>query len=591
MRSGSSTATRMAPSSWMSIPSRRSSFMAMAGCPRSNPGGRTTPNRGPEGRRIPRSDRTNRTADPGQSGLVSSSATWRPRPPHGVSMVDPRKTSKTTRLGNWPVPLLCLLLAVQIMVTVGAGRTDDLSWFDPLIDVRAMVLEDHVGDPDQKLMQEAAINAMLETLDDPYTVWIPPRMEGDFNKQMRGSYVGIGAEIDLEHDRLRIVSPLAESPALEAGVRAGDVVLSIDGTDTLGLGTDECIELLMGEEGDPVEVVVRHTDGEVETLTIIRRRIETRSVRGMRRSGSGWDHMLDSDEGIAYIRLTQFTERSIDEMRETLAELEAAGTRGLVLDLRFNGGGTLDGAIDVADLFLDRGVIVSVRDRDGGGRSWTADDDTDDRDWPMVVLVNDGSASASEIVSGALQSMGRAKVLGERTFGKGSVQEVRMLPDDHGILKMTTARYYLPDGRNLDRHSEAEVWGVDPDPGFLIDLDPADYTKLVEKRRMFEPIGGTGEDAGEEPRFDDAAWIRDALEDPQLAAALTALRTRLDGEEWPRVGGDPSIDIIREGELKAQRDYRDRLAEELATVERKIRDLETGETPESDAEAETGSEP
>ena len=509
-------------------------------------------------------------------------------------MVDPRKTSKkTTRLGNWPVPLLCLLLAVQIMVTVGAGRMDDLSWFDPLIDVRAMVLKDHVGDPDQDLMQEAAITAMLETLDDPYTVWIPPRMEGDFNKQMRGSYVGIGAEIDLEHDRLRIISPLADSPALDAGVRAGDVVLSIDEVDTLGLSTDECIELLMGEEGDPVEVVVRHTDGEVEPLTIIRRRIETRSVRGLRRDGSGWDHMLDPEEGIAYIRLTQFTERSIDEMRETLAELEAEGTRGLVLDLRFNGGGTLDGAIDIADLFLERGVIVSVKDRDGEGRSWTADNDEDDRDWPMVVLVNDGSASASEIVSGALQSLGRAKVLGERTFGKGSVQEVRMLPDDHGILKMTTARYYLPDGRNLDRHSEAEVWGVDPDPGFLIDLDPSEYSKIVEKRRLFEPIGGTSvweEESGEEPRFDDAEWIRESLEDPQLAAAMDALKARLDGQEWPKVGGDPSNEIVREGELKAQRSYRERLQEELATVEQKIRDLESGQAPESDPEAETGSD-
>ncbi len=496
--------------------------------------------------------------------------------------------SKNYRLGAWSVPLLCLLLGVQIMVTVGAGRGDDLSWFDPLIDVRAMVLEDHVGAPDPKAMQEAAITAMLETLDDPYTVWIPPRMEGDFNKQMRGSYVGIGAEIDLLEDRLRIVSPLDDSPSLDAGVRAGDVVLSIDGVDTLGIGTDRCIELLMGEEGDPVEVVVRHTDDEVETLTIIRRRIETRSVRGLRRDGEGWDHMLDPDSGIAYVRLTQFTERSIDEMRKTLENLDAGGTRALVLDLRFNGGGTLDGAIDVADLFLDRGVIVSVRDRDGLGRSWTADDDADDRDWPMVVLVNDASASASEIVSGALQSLGRAKVLGERTFGKGSVQEVRMLPDDQGILKMTTARYFLPDGRNLDRHSEAEVWGVDPDPGYLIDLEPEEYSTLVEKRRAYEPIGVT-RDSGGQPRFDDPEWIRESLEDPQLAAAMTALQARLDDQPWPRVGGDPSTDQVRAGELKTQQAYRDRLRKELESIERKILELESGETPE--VEAESGSEP
>ena len=495
----------------------------------------------------------------------------------------PTRPRQATRFGNWPIPLLCLLLGVQILLTIGAGRRDDLSWFDPIIDIRAMVLEDHVGEPDSGLMQQAAIDAMLETLDDPYTVWIPARLENDFDKQMRGTYVGIGAEIDLEADRLRIISPLEDSPALEAGLRAGDVVLSIDGTDTLGLGTDECIELLMGEEGVPVQLVVRRRDGAEDEVTVVRRRIETRSVRGLRRDGTGWDHVLDDGRDIGYIRLTQFTDRSIDEMKAALDALDEAGARGLVLDLRFNGGGTLDGAIDIADLFLEEGSIVSVRDRDGRGRSWSAGQDADDRDWPMVVLVNDGSASASEIVSGALQSLGRAKVLGERTFGKGSVQEVRMLPGDGGILKMTTARYYLPDGRSLDRHSDAEVWGVDPDPGFLIDLGPDEYSEIVERRREFEPIGGPGEDAS----FDDPAWIRDSMKDPQLAAALEALQARLDGEDWPRVGGDPSAAQVRGSEIVAQRAYRDRLLQELASVDEKLAELESGNDADDSVEPGT----
>lgn len=501
-------------------------------------------------------------------------------------MPTPPSRPSTTRFGFWPVPLLCVLLAAQIALSFGAGRADDLSWFDPLIDIRAMVMEDHVGDPDPKAMQEAAIGAMLETLDDPYTVWIPPRMEREFDKQMRGSYVGIGAEIDLEHDRLRIVTPLEDSPSLDAGVRAGDIVLEIDGTDTLGLDTEDCIELLMGEEGDPVDVLVRHLDGEEETLTIVRRRIETRSVRGMQREGSGWNHFLDPERGMGYIRLTQFTDRSIEEMRSALESLRAAGARGLILDLRFNGGGTLDGAIDIADLFLDRGVIVTVKDREGQGRSWTADDDEDDLEWPMVVLVNDGSASASEIVSGALQSLGRAKVLGERTFGKGSVQEVRSLPGDQGILKMTTARYYLPDGRNLDRHGEAEVWGVDPDPGYLIDLDTDEYADLVSKRRVYETIDGESDDDRTPPRFDDPEWIESTLNDPQLAAAVTALRAKIEGKDWPRVGEDPSPEAVLAGELKTQTAYRDRLREELASVEERIEELESSpadDEPEPDA--------
>ncbi len=484
-----------------------------------------------------------------------------------------------TRFGNWPVPVLCGLLAVQILVTIGAGRRDDLAWFDPIVDVRSMVLEDFVGEPDAAKMQEAAISGMLETLDDPYTVWIPPRLEQDFDKQMRGSYVGIGAEIEVVDDRLRIISPLEDSPSLDAGVRAGDVVLEIDGTDTLGLSSQDCIDLLIGVEGTPVTMKVRHVDGTEESLEVVRRRIETRSVKGIRRAGEGWDHVLDPDQGIGYIRLTQFTERTIEEMREALDALDAAGAKAIILDLRFNGGGTLDGAIDVADLFLDRGVIVSVRDRDGEGRKWTATADADDHLIPIVVLVNDGSASASEIVAGALQDNGRAKILGERSFGKGSVQEVRPLPDDRGTLKMTTARYYLPNGRNLDRRGDEEIWGVDPDPGFVIDLENADYAKIIENRRRYEPIND-GTDRLE-AKFDDPAWIEQEIADPQLAAALRTLQSKLSSGEWLSVGGDPGSDAVLASELLDQIAYRTRLLDELKKTSARIEELDESDEVES----------
>ncbi len=487
-------------------------------------------------------------------------------------MKDASRSRTTPRLGSWAVPVLCVLLLVQILVTLGAGRRDDLSWFDPLIDVRAMVLEDHVGEPDVAKMQEAAISGMLETLDDPYTVWIPPRLESDFDKQMRGSYVGIGAEIEIVDDRLRIVSPLEDSPALEAGVRAGDVVLAIDDTDTLGLDSEACIALLMGVEGTPVRIAVRHADGTEAVLEVVRRRIETRSVKGIRRDGEGWDHVLDPGLGIGYVRLTQFTDRTIEEMREAIDAMDADGVKALVLDLRFNGGGTLDGAIDVADLFLERGVIVSVRDRQGDGRRWTATRDDDDHLLPMVILVNDGSASASEIVAGALQDNDRAKILGERTFGKGSVQEVRPLPDDQGTLKMTTARYYLPNGRNLDKRGDAEVWGVDPDPGFLIDLDTEAYRNLVLNRRRYEPIVASGD--AEEARFDDPDWIDEELEDPQLAAAMRTLKSKLETDSWLVVGADPGAEAIASSELRDQVAYRTRLLEELAKTDGRILELD-----------------
>jgi carboxyl-terminal processing protease len=499
----------------------------------------------------------------------------------GTPMPDPERPRPITRFGNWPVPVLCGLLAIQILVTIGAGRRDDLAWFDPIVDVRAMVLEDFVGEPDTAKMQEAAISGMLETLDDPYTVWIPPRLEKDFDKQMRGSYVGIGAEIEVVDDRLRIISPLEDSPSLDAGIRAGDVVLDIDETDTLGLSSQECIDLLIGVEGTPVTMLVRHLDGTEESLTVIRRQIETRSVKGIRRAGEGWDHMLDPNDGIGYIRLTQFTERTIEEMREALDGLDAAGTKAIILDLRFNGGGTLDGAIDVADLFLDRGVIVSVRDRNGDGRKWTATADADDHLIPIVVLVNDGSASASEIVAGALQDNNRAKILGERSFGKGSVQEVRPLPGDRGTLKMTTARYYLPNGRNLDRRGDDEIWGVDPDPGFVIDLDNAGYTRLVENRRRYEPI--TDETDRLDARFDDPTWIEQEIEDPQLAAALRTLQSKLTTGEWLKVGGDPGSDAVLASELLDQIAYRTRLLDELTKTTARIAELDESGAVEASA--------
>lgn len=497
-----------------------------------------------------------------------------------------KSRNSLTRWGNWPIPILCVLLLGQMVFTFGASHRDDLEWFDPLIDVRGMVLEDFVEQPDPEKMRNAAISSMLETLDDPYTIWIPPADEEDFEKQMRGSYVGIGAEIVIADDRLNIVTPLENSPAMEAGIKAGDVVMKIAGEDTLGLSSSECIDRLLGEEGTPVELVVRHLDGEEETVEVIRRRIRTRTVKGIERDGQDWIHMLDPEEKIGYIRLTQFTERTAQELREVVNGLEADGVKGLILDLRFNGGGTLDGAIDVSDLFLKRGAIVSVRDRRGQGRAWTAQADPEDVDIPMVVLVNESSASASEIVAGALQENGRAKVLGERTFGKGSVQQVRPLPNGQGTLKMTTARYYLPSGRNIDRGGDNQLWGVDPDPGFAMDLSGSEYSDLYQARRDYEII--VDKEASQHGRWNDPDWIETEMKDPQLAAALKTLEHRINRDDWLEVGGVSDAGAIRSAELIDQVAYRDRLLEELVEATNRINELEVTEGEEEAVPMELG---
>ncbi len=494
-----------------------------------------------------------------------------------------------TRWGSWPVPVLCTLLLVQIVFTLGARSSDnDLEWFDPIIDVRSMVISDFVEESDPQKMRDAAIGAMLESLDDPYTVWIPHSEEDDFKKQMNGSYVGIGAEISIEDNRLKISTPLEGSPALEAGIRAGDIVLEISGTDTLGLSTAECIEKLLGEAGTPVEMRVRHQDGSEELLTVIRRAIRTKTVKGIRRIGEDWHHMLDQDQGIGYIRLTQFTERTAPELREVLKDLLAEGARGIILDLRFNGGGTLDGAIDVADLFLEKGAIVSLRNRRGEGRAWTAIRDPEDVDVPLLVLINDQSASASEIVAGALQENDRAKILGERSFGKGSVQEVRQLSDDQGTLKMTTARYYLPSGRNITKIKDEEVWGVDPDPGFAFDLSSTQYGELYEARRAYELIT----DPADSPvgTWNDPNWIETEMKDPQLAAALRSISARANDGEWLQLGEESNQLLINSSELTEQIAFRNRLIDEIENAGSAISKLRNPDQDNSADEVEINSE-
>ncbi|MGA1401351.1 MAG: S41 family peptidase, partial [Phycisphaerales bacterium] len=266
-----------------------------------------------------------------------------------------------------------LLGAAALMQSTLAfrGTSNDYAWFDPIVEVRGLLRENFVTPVDDEAMRDAAIAAMVESLGDPYTVYGPPASEDDFNKDLRGAYVGIGAEIDIVEGWLTIVTPLDESPALAAGVRSGDTVLSIEGETTFGLSSRECADRLMGEAGTTVNIRVRHADGEEEDLAIVRSPIRTRTVRGFSRNGEAWRFLIDPTSGIAYIRVTQFTDETVDELREALSAMTPPPA-ALVLDLRFNGGGTLTGAIEMADLFLENGTVVSVKSRRGLERSWSA---------------------------------------------------------------------------------------------------------------------------------------------------------------------------------------------------------------------------
>ena len=471
-------------------------------------------------------------------------------------------------------PLLLIMLFGALLVQLPlaiADRSSAYEWFDPIVDVRHLLVERFVDQPDDTAMQKAMIQAMIRTLDDPYTVYVPPERERDFNKELRGTYVGIGAQVDQVDGFLTIVTPMDDSPALEAGVQAGDIVLEIDGVSTFEREINDSIDLLLGEEGTPVDIRVRHLDGIEQDITIVRRQIVARTVKGVHREGEAWNHWLDRELGIGYIRLSQFSDATVDELRAVFDQLGKNDLNGLVFDVRDNPGGELSAAIAVTNLFLREGVVVSLKGRKQRERSWSADADGTLPNFPMVVLINGGSASASEIFAGAVQDNGRAKVLGARSFGKGSVQEVHELPFHRGTLKLTSARYYLPSGRNLSRDSDSVVWGVDPDPGFVVPMSDDEYREMRLARREYEIIRAQSNDVGQ--NWSDSEWIREQAKDAQLASALDALQSRLRGEEWPIVGQDNAGVIAMEQEIKRWIDERRHLLSRLDDVESRLLEL------------------
>ncbi len=472
-----------------------------------------------------------------------------------------------------PVLLALLLgsLFIQLPLAI-ASRADDYEWFDPIVIVRGLLLENFVEKPDAptlQRMQEATIGAMVGSLRDPYTEFVPASRMADFDKQLRGTYVGIGAEIDIVNDYLTIVTPMDDSPALEAGVMAGDTVLEIEGESTRGKSAEECIAILTGEPGTQVTIKVRRVTGEEELLTITRRRIVTHTVKGMRRIGEAWDYRIDPEMGVGYIRITQFVSTTTEDTAKALSELAKQDLKGLILDVRFDPGGELDAAVAIADMFLESGRVVSIKARNDE-RVYEATAPGTLTGFPIVVLVNETSASASEILAGALQDNGRAKVLGERTYGKGSVQEVRILPNRMGQLKMTAAYYHLPSGRNLHRKPDSTMWGVDPDDGFRVPMTNDQYRAMIQARRQYEvinrPVNG-------DQKWNDPAWIENEVKDIQLARALTAIQTNLRTGTWPRVGEATGDLAALDDEFEQAIEFRNRLAAQLEEADKRVREM------------------
>lgn len=389
----------------------------------------------------------------------------------------------------WLISVALLgVLALSVPGTL-AQRDDDYKFVRALVDIHRLVSSNFVEPVQDEKLREAAINGMLGSLDDPFTIYVPPAQHEAFEQMLEGSFKGVGIELNQKPDgTIEIVTPIEGSPAFNAGALAGDVLLKVDGKDLVGKRLPEVIKLIKGPLGSEVTLTVRHVGGEVVDLTMKRAEIIVPTLKGYRRAeNNAWNWFISDDPKIAYVRLTQFTPDSADKLRDLLTDLLKQGMTGLVFDLRFNPGGRLDEAIKVIDLFIEEGVIVKTKGRNRPEQVARANPEGTLPRFHMVVLVNEHSASASEVVAGSLLDNRRAVIIGERTYGKGSVQEPIPL-DGGGDLKLTVAYYYLPSGRLVHRRKDATDWGVEPQ--IIVKMDETQQRAVLRGQAEAELIRG-----------------------------------------------------------------------------------------------------
>ena len=382
-----------------------------------------------------------------------------------------------------------LVWAFEAVAEQGAADAKLFEQYDRFIEIIRLVQKQYVRDVDTKKMFEYAINGMLNGLD-PFSTYIPESELPEFNKSTRGKFGGIGIQIGMRRGFLTVISPLEDTPAYRAGVLAGDFIVEIEGKSTDGIRLEDAVKQLTGDPGTKIRIKVRHMTGELEEFTILRAIIEVHSIKGVKRDDKDqWVYWLDPDKKIAYVRITSFTEASAVDLRKALDPLVKDGMKGLLLDMRFDPGGILKTAVEVCDMFVDEGVIVSTKGRTTPYWEATATKEGTLPYFPMVVMVNPFSASASEIVAGCLQDHHRAIVVGERSFGKGSVQNVIPLEGEKAALKLTTSKYYLPSGRNIHREedmTDKDEWGIMPD--IVVPMTVEEYIAILRARQESEVI-------------------------------------------------------------------------------------------------------
>ena len=417
-----------------------------------------------------------------------------------------------------------ILLVFLLGITIGLSRSHKVSARSNNIyeelkvftDVLGLLQKEYVEETNSKDLMYGAIKGMLETLD-PHSAFMPPNMYKEMQEETKGRFEGLGIEITIKEGILMVVSPIEDTPAFKAGIMAGDQILKIDGDSTKNLTLMDSVKRLRGPKGTQVTItIMREGFTKPREFTLTRDVIPVRSVR---------HELLEKQYG--YIRLSQFQEKTEGELDKALKALEEeskGSMKGLVLDLRNNPGGLLDQAVKVADRFIESGLIVSMEGRreDQKMKFFAHSQGTIAR-YPLIVLVNGGSASASEIVAGAIQDHGRGILVGTQTFGKGSVQTIFPLKDGSGV-RLTTARYFTPNGRSI------QAKGIIPD--ILVKPALSEEEKVtplpkqpMEKdleRHLIETEKGPPKEK-EKPKKEEVKEKKPS--DPQLERALELLKS------------------------------------------------------------------
>jgi carboxyl-terminal processing protease len=430
---------------------------------------------------------------------------------------------------------LCALFGVllvfggQNLSEVSAREKSQTNLFQELktfTDVLSVVKRDYVTEAENKKLVEGAIKGMLAVLD-PHSGYLDPDFYQDLQIQTKGEFGGLGIEITIKEGLLVVVAPMEGSPAEKAGVRPGDVVVKIDGKFTKEFSLVDAVKRLRGPRGSSIQISLsRKGVSDLVDVTIVRDIIAVKSVRG-RYLG----------DGFGYVRVSQFMEQTADDLAASLkAQVRESGLpelRGLILDLRNNPGGLLAQAVRVSDLFLKEGIIVYTDGRvEAQKQKFYAHAKGTEPDYPIVVLVNGGSASASEIVAGALKDHGRALVLGTQTFGKGSVQTITPL-ENGGALTLTTALYYTKSGNSLQARGVKPDIELEAQPAAAVSQEPVSSTRPLIEMREEDLPGAISNPTN--PNSEDGGALRKINKTPSVRSDLTTINPeKEDVFEWAR---------------------------------------------------------